>query len=440
MKPGRVLKYASYFLLTAIFAVSPVVPAAGSGTGKPFKQEQLEQLLAPIALYPDALLAQVLMASTYPLEVVKADRWAKQNKKLKGEALTSALDKMEWDTSVKTLVSFPQVLSMMSEKLDWTQGLGDAFIAQQADVMNTVQKLRAGARSHDNLKSTREQTVIVEEKVIRIEPADPQVIYIPSYDPAVVYGTWPAPAYPPYYVAPPVVATGVAFAAGVAVGAAWSGGWGYWNWGGGTININVNPPPPPPGPRPKPPKPPGPKPPGPGPHPQPGPGPHPQPGPGPHPQPPAPPHGQQPGGVPSQTKNWQHDPAHRNNVPYSDNATRQRFDPKSSSSIDARRDYRGHTPDTATGRSPQTGYKDPARTPAAPDRSQSSGMPASGHSAEHGAWGADHTRPAAFEGMGHGSDALQHSERGRMSHDGGMFGGGRGGFGGGGSHGFRGRR
>ncbi|MHC1729534.1 MAG: DUF3300 domain-containing protein [Syntrophobacteraceae bacterium] len=423
MNRGRVFRYFACLLLVLLLTAPPGVFAAGPGDGKPFKQEQLEQILAPIALYPDALLAQVLMASTYPLEVVKADRWAKQNKKLEGDALTAALDKLEWDTSVKALVSFPQVLSMMSEKIDWTQNLGDAFIAQQTDVMNTVQKLRASARSHNNLKTTKEQTVIVEEKIIRIEPADPQVIYIPSYDPVVVYGAWPSPAYPPYYVADPVVAAGVGFIAGVAVGAAWSGGWGYWNWGGGTININVNPPHPPPGPPgPHPPGPPGPKPPGPGPHP-PGPGPHP-PGPGPHPQPPGPPHGQQPGTPPAQTKNWQHDPSHRNNVPYSDAATKQRLAPKSTTPAEARRDYRGHTPEAST-RSPyQTGYKDPGR------------------SGEHESWGSDHTRSGAFEGMGHGSDALEHSERGRMSREGGTFGGGgRSGFGGsGGFHGSRGRR
>jgi len=157
----------------------------------------LEQILAPIALYPDSLLAQILMASTYPLEVVQADRWAKQNKDLKGDALTAALEKQPWDPSVKSLVNFPQVLAMMSEKLDWTQKLGDAFLAQQKDVMDTVQGLRKKAVDAGNLKTTKEQQVIVEKETIIIEPASTQVVYVPTYNPTVVYGAWPYPAYPP---------------------------------------------------------------------------------------------------------------------------------------------------------------------------------------------------------------------------------------------------
>lgn len=313
MNGGKVFRHVLCWL-TALLMAAPLGGfAAGSGSGNPYSQEQLEQMIAPIALYPDAVLAQVLMASTYPLEVVQADRWVKQNSRLKGDALNAALDKMDWDPSVKALVSFPDILSMMNKQLDWMQKLGDAFIAQQKDVMDTVQKLRVSARAQNNLYTTREQTVIVEDKIIRIEPADPQVIYVPSYDPMIIYGAWPYPAYPPYYVAPPVVAAGVGFVAGVAVGAAWSGGWGYCNWGGGTINVYPGPGPHPPGPPgPHPPGPPGPHPPGPpGPHPPgPGPGPHPPgPTPGPHPQPgptpgPQPPHGRQPGTPSAQGQDW----------------------------------------------------------------------------------------------------------------------------------------
>ena len=173
------------------------------GTGAVFKPEEIEQLVAPIALYPDSLVSQILMASTYPLEVVQADRWVKANKTLKGDALTAALEKQPWDPSMKSLVNFPQVLAMMSEKLDLTQRLGDAFLAQQKDVMDAVQRLRAKAQAQGNLQTTKEQTVIVEQPeaqttVIKIEPADPQVVYVPSYNPTVVYGAWPYPAYPPY--------------------------------------------------------------------------------------------------------------------------------------------------------------------------------------------------------------------------------------------------
>jgi len=212
---------------------------------KVFKQEELDQILAPIALYPDSLLTQIMMASTYPLEIVQADRWTKQNKAMKGDALAKALEEQPWDPSVKSLVNFPDVLTMMSEKLDWTQKLGDAFLAQQKDVMDTVQSLRKKAEASGSLKTTKEQTVIVEKETqtIVIQPANPQVIYVPTYNPTVVYGTWAYPAYPPYPVYPPgYVATTAAFsfAAGAAVGAAWGYAWGHSNWHGGDVDVNVN--------------------------------------------------------------------------------------------------------------------------------------------------------------------------------------------------------
>ena len=183
--------------LVLVLAVPPGVFAQDTGAKPTFKQEELDQMLAPIALYPDSLLTQILMASTYPLEVVQAERWAKQNKDMKGDALAKALEAQPWDPSVKSLVNFPQVLTMMSEKLDWTQKVGDAFLAQQKDVMATVQKLRAKAEAAGNLKTTKEQVVKVEKEIIIIEPASPQVIYVPTYNPTVVYGAWPYPAYPP---------------------------------------------------------------------------------------------------------------------------------------------------------------------------------------------------------------------------------------------------
>jgi hypothetical protein len=213
---------------------------------RPFKPEELEQIVAPIALYPDTLLAQVLMASTYPLEVVQAERWQKQNKDLKGESLKAAVDKQPWDASVKSLVEFPDVLTMMSEKLDWTQKLGDAFLAQQKEVMDTVQTLRKKAEAEGNLESTKEQKVTVVEEKIVIVPADPQVVYVPVYNPTVVYGVWPYPAYPPYYYYPPayVYPPGgmfISFSMGVAMGAAWGHyAHGGCNWNSGDIDININ--------------------------------------------------------------------------------------------------------------------------------------------------------------------------------------------------------
>ena len=231
-----------WMIILAVAMPPWIFAQAPTGSAK-FKQEELDQMLAPVALYPDSLLGQVLIASTYPLEIVQADRWAKANKNLKGDPLTAALEKQNWDPSVKSLVNFPQVLSMMSEKLDWTQKLGDAFLAQQKEVMDTVQKLRIKAKEAGNLKTTQEQKVIVQEKVIIIEPANPQVIYVPAYNPVVVYGAWWYPAYPPYYYYPPgYVATTAAFsfAAGVAVGAAWGYAWSNCNWNHGNVNVNVN--------------------------------------------------------------------------------------------------------------------------------------------------------------------------------------------------------
>jgi len=208
-----------------------------------FKQEELDQILAPIALYPDDLISQVLMASTYPLEIVQADRWVKQNKNLKGDALTTALEKQDWDPSVKSLVNFPSVLTMMSEKLDWTQKLGDAFLAQEKDVMDTVQTLRKKAKAEGNLKTTKEQKVIVEKETIIIQPSNPEVVYVPTYNPSVVYGAWAYPSYPPYYYYPPGYVPGAAlfsFGVGVAMGAAWGYAWGGANWGHGDIDVDVN--------------------------------------------------------------------------------------------------------------------------------------------------------------------------------------------------------
>jgi hypothetical protein len=243
MKGPAVFKRVTIALLILLMAPPSGVLAQENGAAKSFGQEELSQMLAPIALYPDSLLANILVAATFPLEVVAADRWVKQNQGLKGDQLGAAADKMKWDLSVKALAPFPEVLAMMSEKLDWTQALGEAFLAQQADVMDTVQKLRAKAQGEGNLKTTQEQRVEVKGEAIVIEPASPTEVYVPTYNPAEVYGAWPYPANPPYPYYPygGAVAAGViGFAAGVAVGAAWNNGWGSWNWGGGSINANIN--------------------------------------------------------------------------------------------------------------------------------------------------------------------------------------------------------
>lgn len=241
--------------LVLLMAVPPWVLAQGPGAGASFREEELDQMLAPIALYPDSLLGQILVAATYPDQVKEADQWVRDNSSLRGDALNDALDRMDWDLSVKALVPFPQVLAMMSDKMDWTQRMGDAFLAQQADVMDTVQRLRAKAHAQGNLKDTEQQRVVVRGESIEIEPANPQVIYVPTYNPAVIYGSWWYPAYPPYaynpyypgyawnpyYTGAGFVTAGLfGFAAGVAVGSVWNSGWGHWNWSRHDVNVNIN--------------------------------------------------------------------------------------------------------------------------------------------------------------------------------------------------------
>ena len=219
-------------------------PSGAEASAKTYAQEELIQLLAPIALYPDPLLAQMLMASTYPLEVVAAERWVKANPDLKEKALEDALQQQPWDASVKSLAVFPQVLAMMSEKIDWTQKLGDAFLAQQKDVLDAVQVLRSKAAAQGTLKDADKIKVSAEQtgntSTIIIEPANPEVLYVPTYDPYVVYGTWPYSYYPPYYWYPPGYVAGgalIGFTAGIIVGGAL---WGRCVWGGGSVDIDVN--------------------------------------------------------------------------------------------------------------------------------------------------------------------------------------------------------
>jgi hypothetical protein len=245
----------STIVLSVALALLPVgaVSAQDQPESPPTQQQlldagRLDQLVAPIALYPDALLAQVLMASTYPLEVVQADRWAKSNKKLEGDKLTEALSKQDWDASVKQLVSTPTVLDMMNTQLDWTQQLGDAVLAQQADVMDAIQRLRTKAQANGKLETAKEQKVEVtqqaDKQVIVIEPTSPETVYVPYYDPAVVYGTWPYPEYPAYYFPPaPWYGVGGALARGIAWGAGFAIGheiWDNFDWGRGNINVDID--------------------------------------------------------------------------------------------------------------------------------------------------------------------------------------------------------
>jgi uncharacterized membrane protein YgcG len=205
-----------------------------------YSQEELDRLLAPIALYPDTLLSQVLMASTYPLEVVEADRWLKQNQGLTGDSLDAALQEKPWDVSVKSLCHYPQVLSMMSDKLDLTNDLGNAFLGQQDQVMNTIQNLRAKAQAQGNLSSTDKQNVTSQEGAIIIEPATPEVVYVPAYDPCWVYGPWWYHACAPLWFWYPGAFVGPGFFFGTAIFMGPLDFWCGFHWHQHQIFVNVN--------------------------------------------------------------------------------------------------------------------------------------------------------------------------------------------------------
>jgi hypothetical protein len=230
------------------FAQQPMPsPGARQDDRPQFRQEELDQMLAPIALYPDALLSQVLMAATYPLEVVQASRWSRANPGLKGEQAVRAVEDRDWDPSVKSLVAFPQILTMMDERLDWTERLGDAFLGQQADVMDSVQHLRDKAYVAGNLRSNEQQRVTRQAQTIVIEPPSPQVVYVPYYNPYLVYGGWWWPAYPPVYWPAPVVyyprpafVSGFIWGVGVSIGAGFFYGGCDWPRRQVVNVVNVN--------------------------------------------------------------------------------------------------------------------------------------------------------------------------------------------------------
>lgn len=211
----------------------------------PQTPEQLQQLVAPIALYPDSLVAQVLAASTFPAQIVEADRWVQDHPDLKGDALAQAVDQQSWDPSVKALTAFPTVLANMDKNLSWTSSLGDAYYNQQQDVMDAVQVMRQKAQQTGNLKSTQQQTVEQQGSNIVIQPADPQIVYVPAYDPWLVYG-YPITPWPYWYQYPgiwyggPSLYFGVGFGIGFYGGYGW--GWHNWgtNWGGHYVVYNHN--------------------------------------------------------------------------------------------------------------------------------------------------------------------------------------------------------
>src|SRR4029077_440377 len=209
--------------------------------------QELDSLVAPIALYPDPLLAQTLAASTYPLEVIQLQQWMNNNKSLQGKALADAVAKQPWDPSIQSLAEFPAVVHRMAGNLQWTTDLGNAFLAQQSDVMDAVQRMRSKAQGTGNLTTNAQQKVETEtgeggEQAIVIEQANPDVVYVPSYDPQMVYGA-PPPAYPYYPYSYPgyYAGMGLAFGTGLVLGGVWANNnWGNCDWKHGDVNINNN--------------------------------------------------------------------------------------------------------------------------------------------------------------------------------------------------------
>ncbi len=230
--------------------MSPGVQSPASSTqtqASKIPSDQLDSLVAPIALYPDPLLAQTLAASTYPLELIQLQQWLEKNKNLKDKALADAVAKQPWDPSIQALAALPDVVKRLADDIQWTTDLGNAFLAQQSDVMEAVQRMRKKAQDKGNLPSTEQQKVetkVIEgDSVILIEQANPQVVYVPSYDPVVVYGA-PLYPYPPIYYPPAgyyAAGMAISFGIGIAMGAFWGGGWGWGcGWGGNNVYINHN--------------------------------------------------------------------------------------------------------------------------------------------------------------------------------------------------------
>jgi len=352
-------------------------PERGTKDKVLFTQQELDQMLAPLALYPDSLLSQILMASTYPLEIVEAARWLKAHPTLQGDQAVKATDQYTWEPSVKSLVAFPNVLAMMDEKLDWTERLGDAFLSQQPDVMDTVQNLRQRASANGTLQSADQVRIDQEAQNISITSPDPQVVYVPYYDPTVIYGPWWWPAYPPVFWRPwPGYLMGPRFGyvwgPGVTVGTGFF--FGAFDWPRRQVNVVTvnnfyyhN----------------------------------------------------------TAARTWTHDPVHRRGVPYREASLRQQYG-HTTASPPVRQDFRGHYPPPASRGTRETFG----------NRTNARGNFAGGHqptSSPAGVRGGG-LRPHAFEGVGHGGSAYNFGARGNGSFNRGRFGGGGGFRHGGGGH------
>ncbi|WP_424626685.1 DUF3300 domain-containing protein [Achromobacter marplatensis] len=333
---------------------------------------QLDQLMAPIALYPDSLLSQILMGATYPDDIAAAAKWSAAHTSESGDKAVKAVEGETWDPSVKSLVAFPSVMDLMGRQPDWVKSVGDAFLAQPDGVMDSVQRLRAQAQKAGNLKSTPQQKVTSSttdnKTVVVIEPADPQVVYVPSYNPTVVYGAWAYPSYPPYYYPPPpgsVFATSLVAGIGFGLGvAAVDSMWGGFNWGHNDVdinvnrynNVNVN---------------------------------------------------QRINNANNNNVAWQHNPANRGNTPYADQANRQRYDNQRQAGLQNRQAGQQRPGQGQGGRppgaAPAPNSRDAARDRAAQSFEGRTGQSIPGHAEP----GARRGEGAAGRGQGQGAGAGQ---------------------------------
>lgn len=356
-------KYAKYLFFSLLLVqLGAFAQDVSQAEGNPkFTQQELDQMLAPIALYQDPLLSQILMAATYPLEIVEAARWSKVNPALTGDAAVQAVGSQNWDPSIKSLVAFPQVLQTLDQNLEWTERLGDAFLAQQSQVMDTVQKLRQKAQQAGNLNSNSQIQVTQSESSIEVASASPDVVYVPYYNPAVVYGYWWWPDYPPVYWAPwPGYNWYGGFAWGIGIGIGVDFFFGSWDWRNHVVYAH-------------------------------------NPGYSDHGQP------------------WRHDPGHRRGVPYREAALNRQFG-RTPATPESRAEYRGHA-SSADARPDELGNRLPEQS----DRGTR--LPETRATTEPRSANQPYVEPRAhaFENIGRGADVRSFSARGNASFSGRSF-------------------
>ena len=385
---------------TVLVAGQTQEPSAGAATK--LSNDQLDSLVAPIALYPDPLLSQTLAASTYPLEIIQLQQWMAKNPGLKDKALADAVQKQDWEPSVQAMAAFPEVVKQLADNIKWTADLGNAVLAQQSDVMDAVQRLRRKASDSGKLKSSEQQKVetkVIENKtVVVVQPSNPEVIYVPSYNPTVVWGA-PVYAYPPVYYPPPgyyAAGMAISFGVGMAMGAAWGGGWGWGcGWGGNndiTVNRNnsfvnnsnrqnsnrqnLN----------------------------------------------------RPSNQPAQGNSWQHNPQHRGGAPYSDRATATKYGGTARGDSLATRQAGAQRNQAGFGGQQRGTLDRTASRQGGPNRGQTSGFGGGGDRVGNrsvpSSMGSRSSSPFGGAGGGSGRSARASSQRGSFSFGGG---GGRGG-------------